>query len=141
MNALTTFRALTINEPGLVTGIYNKTWFTDKNQYVEKHYIICNNISYTINPESLAIYTGINDVNKNPIFASLEIDGVMTTGGDIFTFDKLNQIKLNDFETVKMKGYFVYNSDMLRFEIKPIDVNFDYNIIYDLGTTNLKLLK
>lgn len=42
-------------------------------------------------PESLSVtYTGLTDKNGNSIFASFEVDGKMSKGGDIIQFDDWN---------------------------------------------------
>lgn len=73
---------------------------------LEKHYIVSIGVPNEIHPSSLSISTGKLDSNKQEIFASFEIDGVMTEGGDVV-------------EGISGGAYPVfYNTDNTSFELK-----------------------
>lgn len=50
---------------------------------LEIHYILSIGVPNEVHKETLSISFGKLDSNKQEIFASFEIDGVMTTGGDV----------------------------------------------------------
>lgn len=58
--------------------------FHNSVDYIDEYQIVLpNGHSYSVHPDSLAICTTIKDKNDIYIFASFEIDGKMTKGGDI----------------------------------------------------------
>lgn len=78
---LTTFRGW---------GAWAKKWIYGNLSILDNRYFICfkcDNMdsynNYEVYPFSIGIYTGIDDIDSNPIFSSLVIDGKMTKGGDI----------------------------------------------------------
>lgn len=79
---LATWRGLAIDSNAWVVGGFVKTidWvFRICNGFYDMQ---CELSSVLVYPDSLGIYTGLSDVNGNPIFASVRIDGKTTKGGD-----------------------------------------------------------
>lgn len=142
MNALTTFRGKRVDCNEYVIGFVNINPNTNIVSILEFKTYPDNKSTYgwfDVIPESLSIYTGLNDVNDKPIFASFEVDGKMTKGGDVFSFNYQHQIKINDFETIQMEGYFIYNRDMIRFEIRPINNKENLDKLYNLSISKLEV--
>lgn len=67
-----------------IIGWYHRHWFHEGQKFVHRISIDTQqrHDGFEINPHTLAISTGKLDSNGVEIFASFEIDGVMTTGGD-----------------------------------------------------------
>lgn len=85
MNALITYRGCD-DEGDEIIGFLD--YSPNENQYyiTERTGVY---LTFPVATESLSIYTGVNDVNGIPIFASFELDGTMTKGGDVCYHEKL----------------------------------------------------
>lgn len=80
MSNLFKFRGYYEDEKRFISGYH---YSTKGNHYIFENIDEHTYNHYLVTPESLSIYTGQADKNNTDIFASFELDGVMTKGGDV----------------------------------------------------------
>jgi len=79
------FRGFRKDGKGWVEGYYLFRFNSHRIQTIDENYLNGGaTLIHEIHPESLAMSTGLIDKNGKEIFGSIEVDGVMSRGGDVY---------------------------------------------------------
>ena len=80
-----------------------------------------NEFSFPVIPESLSVtYTGLTDKNGNQIYASFEVDGKMSKGGDIISYiDEIMNGSQSGviYEDTSNEGNMFFDAKLLQFNV------------------------